>query len=251
MNRRILLITSTILPEAGVHALVHTDPSLRLAEYRKALKFYSQLIVDEVVDKIVYVDNSGYDLSILASEPIVKNISDHIEFVSYRANVEVKNNNRLFLELNLIEQAFARSALLQLYQEAIVWKVTGRYLIRNIGKIITLSQASKDCEFLVNLRSYPYPVIDFYLFGFLPKTYRQVISSNLHIYEGPKDGEILLRKAIDEFIRSGGKASARFPVVPRLTGVRGFDGARYGGCNDTLKYLIRVGLNRVAPKFWI
>jgi hypothetical protein len=186
--KRLLVMTSTIAPFPGVHALKRSDPLERLDDYRRALGFYLEGLSRGDIDEIVYVDNSGYDLSSLQA------LADHavpgnrVEFISYRADVS-PHNNRLYLEAHLIEHFLAHSALLWANPGADVWKVTGRYIIKNLRQIARGCVAETPHDICLNLRNYPYPVVDFYLIRFQVPAYRRLISAQLESFEGLEDGE--------------------------------------------------------------
>src|SRR5271169_5201413 len=74
-----LLLTSTIKPNPNQPKLKLTNPEERLEDYRKALVFYTGALKEGIIDRIVFVDNSGFDLKCLSDDfP-----SSNIEWLSF------------------------------------------------------------------------------------------------------------------------------------------------------------------------
>ena len=245
----IALLTSTIAPDANVHLLARTNVSQRLEDYKAAFSFYCDQLKAGVFSRLVYVDNSGYDLSEIESIARNKNVLAQVEFIGYKSNI-APNNNRFFLEINLIDYFIKNSSTLRNYPDALVWKITGRYLIENVGNIVNhCNQIHADVY--INMRNHPYKVVDFYFVGFTLAAYEALFAKNLHLYEGLSDGELTLRRYLDSNGLPSLCIQKRLPVTPRLIGVRGFDGGRYGGRKDTAKFYIRSFFNRILPALWI
>jgi hypothetical protein len=250
LMRDIALITSTIAPDPGVVGLQRINVKDRLDDYIKGLTFYCECLGQDVFQKLVYVDNSGYQLDDLVGVANDRQLSSRIEFISYKSTVSPKNG-RFYLELNLINHAMKNSSFLNEDRDEVIWKVTGRYLIKNIRSIIARCRKQPQYDFYVNCRNYPADWADFYLVGFNFAAYQKVFSSNLHLYEGIVNGEEILRRYLDSEAVSGLKILRRLPSVPRVVGVRGYDGGKYGGIVDSVKFLARSALNAALPNFWI
>ena len=194
----IALITSTIAPSPGVFALKVINNKERLAEYKKAFSFYCDMLKQDVFDKIVYVDNSGYSLEELYEIAIKKEVLERVEFISYKCTIDVTKNSRFYLEINLIDYFFRHFNFLNDSMSCTVWKVSGRYLIHNIDKIIRNCYLCGEHDLYINCRDYPYKVVDFYLVGLSLKSYQYVFSDNLDLYKGTRNGELILREFLDK-----------------------------------------------------
>lgn len=245
----IALITSTIEPDPNVHLLARTNVAERLEDYKTAFSFYCDQLSAGVFSRLVYVDNSGFDLSEIKSIAREKNIFDQVEFLGYKSNV-APNNNRFFLEINLIDHFIENSSIFLNNPNATVWKITGRYLIKNVGSIVRNCIATH-ADMYINMRDHPYKIVDFYFVGFTLAAYEELFSNKLHLYEGLLDGELTLRRYLDSNALPSLRIQKRLPVTPRLIGVRGFDSGRYGGWKDTVKFYIRSVFNKIFPFFWI
>jgi hypothetical protein len=134
--KNILLLTSTIRPKANQPQLKLADPAERLKDYRKALEFYVRLVEAGTLDKIVYADNSGEDLRCLSSHfP-----ADRIEWISNYDLDYDSSYHRGYGEFRLVDHAFSSSrTLASLAPEDRVWKVTGRYIVKNLSTVMALS----------------------------------------------------------------------------------------------------------------
>src|SRR4051812_46455771 len=128
MGRTYLLLTATIQPPPGVPALARTDPTLRLGDYLRALRFYAAL-VGPVFDKVVFAENSGYDLGVLQRAVHESGSSEFVEFVSCYGLDYPTQYGRGYGEMKLVDFAMANSLTLSRLRPAdTVWKCTGRYI---------------------------------------------------------------------------------------------------------------------------
>jgi len=247
----VLVMTSTIAPRPGVHALARTDPALRLAEYLAAVDFYSPLVADGVFDAAVYIDNSGHALGAVERNVAMAGTKNRWEFVSYKATTP-PDLCRYFHEANLLLEGVKRSRVItQAAKKAdtVLWKVTGRYIIDNIDKIVNTWPA--ECDLYLNLRNLPKKVVDFYLVGARADVFEKFLHRDLGEFRTREDGEIILRRKIDAGDYIDLKITPRLVVTPRLTGVRGFDGASYKSARQGSKFFLRSAANIVAPWLWI
>ena len=247
----IALITSTISPNLNAVALKVIDHKQRLSEYKKSFSFYSQALKSGVFDKLVYVDNSGHSLNDIMEIAETYNISSQVEFISYESNLNSENNSRFYLELNLINYTIENSKFIRNNKDCILWKITGRYVIKNIDEIIRKCKLYEDYELFLNYRNRPSKWVDFYLAGFSLSAFEKIFIENLPLYKGKNNGENILRESIDSPDFNEIKTLKRFPYIPYISGNRGYDGASYDTGKSILKYYIRVLLNKIFPSLWI
>jgi hypothetical protein len=247
---QLALITSTIAPAPGSHLLAHADPQQRLQDYQQGLSFYCDRLQDGVFDAISYVDNSGYPLDSLREIAHARGVESRVEFISYRSD-EAPGHGRFYLEIRLIEHFMRNSALLRELDDPLVWKLSGRYRIVNIAALVRSSLAASPYDLCLNCRNYPLRWADFYVAAFSRRGWARLFADSLERYQGPVDGERILREQLESRNLSGLSIGQRFAVVPRIEGVRGYDGARYHGLRERLKYQARRALNLIAPAIWI
>jgi hypothetical protein len=244
----ILLITSTIAPAANTFLLKVTDSAERLQHYKRSLVFYARHLTDRIFDRLVFVDNSGYPLDDLFEIASRAKLAEFIEFVSYKADISPENS-RYFLEINLLCFAMKTSTTIADNPKSLIWKISGRYIVSNIASIVSTSPRTADLR--VNMRNYPRRTLDFYLMGYRADSFNRHIGRDIEDYRTIRNGEDILREKIEAGSFEGVEITPRFKHTPRLLGVRGFDGAQYGGLNDTLKYIVRASTNMLAPSIWI
>lgn len=246
--QNILLMTSTIKPAVDTFLLKVVDAETRLSQYKEALDVYLGMLGQGVFDGIVYMDNSGYPLEALEAQVAEWGLSDRVEFLSYTQTLST-DNSRYYLEMSLLDHAMDMSQVLKAHPQAVIWKVTGRYIVSNADKIVGSWPAETDLY--INLRNHPYKTLDFYFFGFRCGSYGDHIGRDRQDFEGTRNGEDILREKLDGGVFSGLRVVKRLRHTPRLLGVRGFDGARYGGWKDRTKYEIRRLANVVLPWLWV
>jgi hypothetical protein len=247
---QLALITSTIAPATGTHLLARADPAQRLLDYQQGFAFYCDRLREGVFDAISYVDNSGYPLDSLRQIARAKGVETRVEFISYRSDLN-PGNGRFYLEIRLIEHFMRQSMLLRELDEPQVWKLSGRYRIANIAALVRSCVDGGRHDLCINCRNHPLRWADFYVAAFTSAGWRRLFADRLSRYEGPVDGERILRDQLEGSDLTGIRVSRRFKVVPRIEGVRGIDGARYHGARERVKYWVRCVLNRIAPSLWI
>ena len=129
----ILLMTATITP-LNAPVLTRTNPVDRLHDYQGALDSYLDLI-DRPLDKIVFVENSDSDVTTLREMAERRNLSGRVEFLCNYGQHAYCELGRPYGEMKLLDYAMANSeAIRDAGEDAIVWKITGRYIIKNLGE---------------------------------------------------------------------------------------------------------------------
>jgi hypothetical protein len=138
----ILLLTATITPPTDAINLARKDPAVRLDDYVNALKFYLPLVT-QCIDYIIFAENSNSDISCLKALVEEAKLSDKVEFMVFYGLDYPPSYGRGYGEFKLIEHVMNHSKFINTYPESIIWKLTGRYIIRNLCHII----ATKPPEF--------------------------------------------------------------------------------------------------------
>lgn len=253
MRRNILLMTATIVPPAGVPNLSRTDPDQRIRDYAKALEWY--LGRDRLFDRVVFAENS------LAEAPVLREIADRmapgrVEFASFQGLDHPPEFDRAYGEFKLLDWAMSNSsAILDAKDEAIIWKVTGRYIVGNIEEIVRAAPARFD--FYGNYRNWPKRWIDTYLLAWTREGYESLVRDVYHRLKTNVpgiplgiSGEELFRSWLDQPLFHHSRIVKRFSSTPDLRGIRGADGRDYGS-DDGWKTRIRGVVRRLAPFIWI
>jgi len=233
-------------------ALVRTDPAQRLADYSAALHFYSRL-VPHCFDAIVFAENSRSDLSSLKRQAARDGVEDRVEFIVFDGLDYPPSHGRGYGEFYLVDYATAHSELLRSFPHASVWKCTGRYIVRNIDKIVSSRPA---CDLYCHMRNYPYRLCELFLLSWNSRGYESAIRNiycklkndsipGVHTIEETIFRELLIQKSADVHI------VPRFKVVPLVDGIRGWNNSRYSEGGWSPKNITRRVANRVVPWLWI
>lgn len=245
---RILLMTATIQPDPNASVgLSLVDPDQRRRQYEEAVRFYAGQGAGHL-DGIVLAENSGSDLSSFA--PLVPE-SLALELLTVPGEPTTAETDRGYLEMMLVARAFETSELLQ-QPGATAVKVTGRYRIENLVPLMGSMRSGSDLGF--NLRRYPRRWADMWIF-FANQRGMAALRPRLGdidlVPAGGPPAEDTMFQIVSDLHSRGTSVQRRFAVEPRLSGVRGYDGARYESPRQRLKWMARTVVKRVAPPLWI
>lgn len=245
----ILIMTATLAPPAGMPDLLRTDPSVRLDDYKSALRFYSSLL-GSVLDGIVFVDNSNSDLSEL--KEAIRGHENRVEFISFNGMDHPPVYGRGYAEFKLLDHAMDNARSVQAAPpHTRFWKVTGRYRVLNLPDIIR--RAPRSFAVYVDLRRYPVPWLDTRIMAWTHDGYRDVfrgIYKNLRedLHRAPAEQHLFAELYT---LRNCNGVVPRFTVVPKVKGIRGYDNRDYHSGLNLVKYYIRLVLRRLAPALWV
>jgi hypothetical protein len=246
----LLIITATITPPLDAPQLARTDPKIRLNDYRKALEFYLSCLVDKKISGLVFADNSASDISELQNLCLEYDLIDKIEFISFSGLDYPPSYGRGYGEFKMIEYVMEHSQLIQkLPERANIWKVTGRYIIRNLENV--LKTRPSDSDFYCQCRDIPMYWIDLYVLCWKKKAYDVILKNIYQLIREDNvavSSEQVFRKIIDEQ-NSDLKVVKRFRAIPELEGIRGKDNQVYQ--SKKVKLLLRKVANLLVPGLWI
>jgi hypothetical protein len=252
--RNLLLMTATIRPPEGAIGLTRTDPETRLGDYLGAMSFYLDQVAKASVAKIIFVDNSDSAAALGRIEELVgrSGLSDRVELISYFGLDYPPSYGRTYGELKLIDRAYELSrTLASRGPDDVVWKVTGRYTVRPIERIIR--KRPGDADLYCNARKYPRRYADLYLLSWTEDGYQNFlrgIYEKLRVDNTIEPGEALFYDLLGE--ASGRiKVVPRFNVTPYIAGIRGFNNRPFDSKVETWKFWLRRSLRRVAPWLWV
>jgi hypothetical protein len=248
--KNIVLLTATVSPPAGVPALSITDPEERYKEYITAFEFYLNKM-SQGIDGLLFIENSGADISEFREIASRREFYNRVECLSFLDRESASGHGRAYGEFRIIDYAMRASSFVREYNRAIVWKVSGRYKIINIERLI--SSTPKNCDFVCNCRNLPIRWVDMYLIGWNRRGYEACIDGVYSLLDEEKirvPPEIVWRDRVDAAARHL-RVVRRFRVVPIISGRRGFDGTEYDGLRYRLKTRARAFALRFLPFLWI
>lgn len=251
--KNILLLTATITPPAGARDLSRADPSQRLDDYVRALGVYAGLAADGVVDRIVFAENSESDLDPLRECVRDRGVEDRVEFHSEYGLDYPPEYGRGYGEFRLVDRAMGSPAMHGVEPDDRIWKVTGRYVFRNIRSLI--GDPPDRFDLYCNCRDRPMRITDQHLQAWRYGVYEPRLSGlyrHLKESETGQMSEQSMRQLIDDGYFDGLDVVPRFRHTPVIDGYRGWDGKNYSaGASNQAKLLLRRVALKVAPNWWI
>lgn len=239
-------MTATITPE-NAPELARTDPVARLKDYADALAFYLALI-DRPLHGIVFVENSDSDVTTLRQLVAFRGLTDRVEFLCNYGVHRYSEMGRAYGEFKLLDYAMIASRMIRDVDGAhVVWKITGRYIVKNLQSVI----ASAPIEFdaYIDMKNHPMRWADLRLMAWTTKGYESLfrgIADDL----GAAIHETVIRDYLPE--RSKGvRLVPRFIREPHIYGIRGLDNRNYSKGRNLIKFYVRSVGRELAPWYWI
>ncbi|MCM8595406.1 hypothetical protein [Accumulibacter sp.] len=247
-----LLMTATLVPPAG--AVARNDPEERLKDYLDALDFYLSLPRD-VVDRILFVDNSNADLNPLLSFVSAREHDKDVELISFAGNDHPVQRGKAYGEFRLMDFGLAQTSLFA--PDDLIWKTTGRL------RFLNLAEMSRQCsgmefDILCDLRNVPWvnarkwrdhENMDLRVFAFRRRAYDAVFRGLWQDHEEGFDANFLFHRVRESF--PGLRIIHRFPVQPVLQGISGRHLHDYLSPQQQSKDAIRRFLRMAAPWLWL
>ena len=246
-----LLMTATLVPPPGVVA--RYNPQDRLDDYLGALSYYLALPAC-AIDRILFVDNSGGDISPLAERARAQPHDKIVEFISFSGNEEAAERGKAHGEFFLMDYGLAHATVFE--PDDMIWKTTGRLKFLNLPEMIRGSE-KLHCDILCDLHDVPWlgsgmwtrhENMDLRVFAFRRRAYEEIFREVWLKYVGNLDARDLylhMRKKHGDY-----KIHPRFPMQAQLQGISGRHQTDYGGVAQRSKDAIRGGLRRVFPWLW-
>jgi hypothetical protein len=245
MENGALLLTATITPQPGVPHLLVTDAGQRLQEYLNSLAF-SLTLDRNIITSIVFAENSGADLSAFKS---LAERDDRVELLSVEPRPIEASWGRGYMETCLVVDA-AKASQRLLTSTDYVWKTTGRYIVHNAARIVAKAQPGKDLY--VNLRTYPHPWADMWVYGSSRRGLALLEESLPELLAPPYlPAEQRLYGIVRDLMERGEKIQPRLNIEPFITGIRGWDGRPYNSLRQRAKWVMRSATKALAPSIWI
>jgi hypothetical protein len=241
--KNVLLLTSTIRPKPGQPNLRVVDPSTRLAEYHRALAFNVLLVERGVVDGIVYADNSGFDLTPL----ITAFPSAAIEWVSFYGLDYDQSFHRGYGEFRLVDRAYELSQTLSaLEPRDRVWKVTGRYIVKNLAKVVRFTP--RDYDLFCEVRG---EWAEMSLMAWNRDGYEMHIKDLWRELSGGMVPELVLGAHLRAQDERRGRVLKRAYWPPFVIGQRGSDGSHFQGRLTWARFAISASVKSIQlPWRW-
>lgn len=123
--KTVILMTASINPNGMSNTAVQ-NIEIRKSQYVEAVSYY----LSTTVFPIVFVENTGYDISCLFGKEIQ---AGRLEVIVYKGNDFDRNRGKGYGEGLIIRNAFEKSKLL--CEKCTVIKISGRHIVKNIKSI--------------------------------------------------------------------------------------------------------------------
>jgi hypothetical protein len=234
-----LLLTATVKPPVGIPELQRTDPTERMNDYVRALRFYCKAPETDI-PRIVFIENSGSDLSQLHDVVASANAAHRVEFLSFNGLDYPPGYGRGYGEFKLLDYTMDHSTTLAgARADTMLWKVTGRYRVLNIGRIIRTAPSKPDMY--CDMRTWPIPWVDLRIFGCTLGGYRSLLKG---VYQQLREDIINMapEQHLHPIIKDLAKSHSivtRLRNEPFIDGIRGKDSKNYASGVNLIKYLAR------------
>ena len=255
-KRYTLLLTACIKTTTTIYDSVHrTDINIRLEDYKTALKYWLQN-TDIVLDGIVFVENSMYDLSTI--KKLVDENNDRrikVEFLQNKATEVPEGVHYGYSELEMIDYAFANSSLIKASDYII--KATGRLYFPTVAKLLkrlpsqyNIAIDSRDYDILKHSKHYLVTTIfvvkkDFYA------THLVGIKSNM-VHGEASLMEDLYFSILKPMYLAGEKGLIlRLPFSMNPVGIGAHWNVNYQSKRKLFESAVRDLFRVLLPKLWV
>jgi hypothetical protein len=217
-------------------------------------------LVGQGVDYIVLVDNSGSDISTLHGLVNRSGFSNRVELISFLGLDYPASYGKGYGEFKLVDYAMSYSRILCAEKStAVIWKVTGRYVIKNLSQVIRQRPTHFDiyCNFRLGVaRPISKPRLlrwmDLYLLAWTSAGYETVIKNIYHRLRADRFGEAEIRfRELLEKVPRDVTVVNRYTTIPFVDGVRGFDGQNFSQGPNLWKYYSRRAALHLMPNLWV
>ena len=252
--RAVLVMTATITPPANTPLLDRSDPALRRKDYQEALRFYLG-IPTEQLGAIIFLENSGSDLSDLKTLAHQTGQGKEVEIIGLPANTESPKFGKGYGEFKMLDQGLASSRILQ--PTDILWKVTGRLKVLNLADLI--ATAPDHYDLYCDLRSVPLigermggnNWMDLRTFSCTVPTYDRLMRGHYLQMKGISPEQYFFKPVKDQWRQRVKGIVPRFRIQPRFGGFGGHRNADYQGASYRRKDAIRSLGRRLVPALWL
>jgi hypothetical protein len=211
----VLLLTGTINTYSKKYTAVN-DISQRRREYTEAIHYY----LSRFQQPVVFVENSGIDISGEFSEAIA---SGKLEILTFNGNDYDAEIGKGLGEYRCMEYAIKHSQLIS--PESFVFKLTGRYKMKNLAKYIRHFKEVPTMDLMADLTN-NFRLSHSSIFGFRPYFISQYLEKNHHLLNDTEGWyfEHVLAKSVLQAI--GDRVEFRiikyYPVIEGISGSLGY-----------------------------
>lgn len=250
-----VVLTACIAPP--IARVERSDPTLRLEDYRHALRFWLSLD-DERLRSLTFLENSGAELGELHA---LAHANNHrgipLEFCSLADNTVPLGLGYGYAELGMLDQASQQCAAFA--GSDLIIKTTGRLTFPQLPRLI--SRLPSSVKFVADAVNHHLPsrrnaengVVRTQLLGFRPSVYRDHLFG-LREQMLPQAGHRLIESVVYRALwpqRDDPDYLLRFPVECPPHGFAAHGYKNYSQPRERTKNLVRSLARRWAPFLWL
>jgi len=249
-----LVMTATINPPTGMPGVKRSNPKIRMDDYCKALSYYLSL-PSHYIDRILFIENSGSDLSILKSIARSVEHNKKVDFIGFTGNYKPEYG-KAYGEFNMLDYGISKSHLLS--DIDIFWKVTGRLKISNLCRII--DTAPQKYQVYCDLRSVPFigerfgsnNWMELRLYSCAVNAYKKIFYSRFStIHRRNACLEKDCFTIVQQLATQDRTIVPRFRLQPVFDGYGAHRNVNYQGLAYKTKEIVRTTARLIAPWLWL
>lgn len=242
MAQTVLIMTATIQPPHDAPGVARLDPAVRLRDYEDALSFYLKHLGSDI-DAICVAENSGYDLGRLRSLVANHGASDRVLFTDQSGLEFPPVYGRCFGETALLDRAMSELADWHYNPDTVFWKVTGRYKVLNLQRMIHSRPRGAGLYMDLRARRTQYWA-DLRLMSWTATGYERVMRGIAPFLREDKNnsrpGEESAFHVVTQRLREAQiHAVASFRTEPLIDGIRAFDEKNWMSGKRRAVYYVR------------
>ncbi len=255
LNGAVLVMTATVTPPADAVALARRDPLVRTRDYCDALEYYLALPSAEV-DRIVFIENSGSDLTPFQQIVDRAKPDKRVELIGCNLNDFPSHYGRAYGEFRLLDHGLSVSRLIG--ADDFFWKVTGRLRVLNFPQLIRT--APRDYALYCDLRDVPWvgerlggnQWMDMRLYSCSVGGYDRLFRGRYADVRRDVVGNP--EKYLYRYLRSDSSPKGivpRFKVQPIIAGRGACSDTEYNSFPHRMKNAVRSVARQLAPWLWL
>lgn len=241
--KRLLILTGTIDPGNMIFTN-RNNINERMQDYIKSLKYWLNNNKDGYFNKIIFCENSGYDLSEIKESLVSLSNKNEVVFFQWSDNHKWTGLGKGYGEAKMLE--YLNQEAYELIQEHdYIVKVTGRLYIPNINRVFNkkdekmgvsiihhrLKQIKDENNMFVDSRLF---CIASACFSEFIKDFSNDINDNNGVYF-----EHVLASRIHYFNRMNKKTTNIFKELPFYIGYSGTSGQKLNSIKSTIKFHLK------------
>ena len=230
-NNIILLLTATIDTKNCLNS-ERNDKIIREKDYHDALEYYLQL---GVFKRIIFCENSGSHLKKINEFNEKSNTLDvQLEWL-YFNDVEFNPNLGKGLgESKIFNYVLNNSNFLD--EESLILKITGRYKLKNVKKIISFAQNNLHLDVISDYRD-NLKICDSRVFLFNVRFFKKYLNKFVNIID--EKNEIYFEHSLARAIHLGISDGLEWNMLPYAPIIEGYNGTTGEKIRTSLSKIIR------------